>query len=92
MLKTLYFLDKENEATLRKISNELNINERYIRYDIEKINDFFSLKKLPLIRRTTDGKYFLEQFDFSSIQDRKNFLMSKDDRIELLLLLIVKLS
>ncbi|EOS8129000.1 BglG family transcription antiterminator [Enterococcus faecium] len=89
MLKTLYFLDKDNGATLHKISNELNINERYIRYDIEKINDFFSLKKLPLIRRTTDGKYFLEQFDFSSIQDRKNFLMSKDDRIELLLFILL---
>lgn len=41
MLKTICFLDKEDGVTLREISQELNINERYIRYDIEKINDFF---------------------------------------------------
>lgn len=89
MLKTLCFLDKEDGVTLREISQELNINERYIRYDIEKINDFFSLKHLPLIRRLSDGKFFLEEFNFASIQDNKNFLMSKDDRMKLLLFILL---
>lgn len=90
MMKTIELLQKERVLTIRQISEKLEINERYIRYDIDKINFFLSSNKSPVIEKGGKGYVFLPtDFDLDLIYQNQSFTFSKEDRIEIILLLLL---
>lgn len=87
MIKTLEILKKEKVMTIKQLAEKMDINERYVRYDIDKINDFLSLNKLPKVEKAAKGYIFLpNDFNLDAIYEDKHFTFSKEDRSELMLL------
>lgn len=60
------------EGTIKELAKLLNISERSIRYELDKIDDYFISNKLKPLKRKFGGNIYLE--------DYKNFL--ENDEIE----------
>lgn len=70
MLTVIKYLEKHRETEYRQITEGINETTRAIRYDIDKINDELSLKKLPLIEKLSKGKIKVPEDPFKMILKR----------------------
>lgn len=90
MLKIVHYLYNEKDSTYKDISKDLGIKDRLIRYDIEKINDFLSIQKLPLIEKFPKGRLlFPNTLTIEDFEQGQEFIYTQDDRISLILLLLL---
>ncbi|MGG7143057.1 BglG family transcription antiterminator [Clostridium nigeriense] len=90
MLKLIDFLQNNYKTTYKEISNELQIKERYIRYDIDRINSLLEFNKMPLIEKHSKGVIiFPKNSDISSFAKEKNFIYSQEERTSLILLILL---
>lgn len=90
MLKVIDYLQINNETTYKKISIDLEIKERYIRYDIDRINDFFHIKNLPLIEKQSKGCIvFPKSIEVSDLTKENDFIYSQEERTSLILLILL---
>ncbi|MGL5052597.1 MAG: BglG family transcription antiterminator [Fusobacteriaceae bacterium] len=70
----LKFLVEENGMTnLKEISIVTKANERTIRYDIDKINEFFKVQGISLIQKQSKGEFFHENTEEINIFIKSNF-------------------
>lgn len=87
LLKVLEFLKENNEASIKEISEKLNITDRVIRYDIETINFLLRINNLPKIERKPKGRLVFHKslVDNPKVQEfYKLNKHSKEERIDLI--------
>ena len=90
MLKIIHYLYNKKDTTFKDISNDLDIKERLIRYDIEKINDFLEIQKLPIIQKLPKGRLlFPDILTLKDFEQEHEFIYTQDNRISLILLLLL---
>ena len=90
MLKIIHYLYSNKDTTYKDISKDLDIKERLIRYDIEKINDFLEIQKLPLIERLPKGRLlFSDTLSLDDFEQGHEFIFTQNDRVSLILLLLL---
>lgn len=90
MLKIIYYLYDKKNTTYKDVSKDLDIKERLIRYDIEKINDFLKMKELPSIQKLPKGQLsFPEELSLDDFEQESGFIYTQEDRISLVLLLLL---
>lgn len=69
MLKILEYLDKHQNTSYKEIAEDLKIKERYVRYDIDKINDYLYLYHFPLIEKQSKGKDIISKYRYIFIKE-----------------------
>lgn len=90
MLHILEYLQKHPKTTYKDIASVLEIKERYIRYDIDKINDYLCLCQLPVIEKKSKGVIvFPNNIDISLLNNEEHFFYSANERLSLLLLILL---
>lgn len=90
MLKVLHFLYDKRKTSYKEIAKELEIKERLVRYDIDRINDILIIRNLPVIEKLTKGQLvFPEDISISDVQDETGFIYSQSEREDLMLLLLL---
>lgn len=89
MLKILEYLDKHQNTSYKEIAEDLKIKERYVRYDIDKINDYLYLCHFPLIERQSKGKILFPNIDISLLKNEEHFFYSANERLSLILLILL---
>lgn len=90
MLRIIYYLQENCETTYKKVSSDLEIKERYIRYDIDRINDYFQLKSLPIIEKQSKGCIvFPKSIEVSDFTEENDFTYSQEERTSLILLILL---
>ncbi|HBL1458632.1 TPA: BglG family transcription antiterminator [Enterococcus faecium] len=84
-------LIKHRSLKEAELLNELELSSRQLAYSIKAINEKLSEKQLPLIERR-NGYYYAknESADYLTIhQSAQDIIFSKDDRVYLLLIMIL---
>lgn len=90
MLKIIEFLSCHHQTSYKEIAEELGIKERYIRYDIDKINDYFCLNHFSLIEKKSKGIIiFPKNIDISLLINKDSFIYSVKERSSLILLILL---
>lgn len=90
MLRIIHYLYNEKDTTFKDVSKVLDIKERLIRYDIEKINDFLEIQKLPVIQKSPKGRLlFPDTLSLNDFEQGDEFIYTQDNRISLILLLLL---
>ncbi len=90
MLKLIEYLQINNVSTYKEVSIELDIKERHIRYDVDRINDLLKLNRMPLIEKQSKGMIiFPKDIDISTITKENDFIYSQEERASLILLILL---
>lgn len=90
MLRIIHYLYNEKDTTFKDVSKVLDIKERLIRYDIEKINDFLEIQKLSVIQKLPKGRLlFPDTLSLNDFEQGDEFIYTQDNRISLILLLLL---
>jgi transcriptional antiterminator/mannitol/fructose-specific phosphotransferase system IIA component (Ntr-type) len=89
MLKIINYFEYHNKATYKELSVNLNIKERLVRYDIDRINDILGTYKLPEIEKRPKGVLIFPEVKISSVLNINNFSYDQNERINLLLLILL---
>lgn len=90
MLKIVQYLNKEKISSYKEIAHALDVKERSVRYDLERINDELSLRNAPLIEKRPKGVIFVpDELDLSIIVEDEDFVFSSKERINLIRSLIL---
>lgn len=85
MLRILDYLNCHQTSSYKEIANDLDIKDRYIRYDLDKINDYLSLHKYPLIEKQPKGVIvFPHNIDVSLLVNDDSFIYTVKERISLI--------
>lgn len=82
-----YFIDKGKVASLKEISNEFDVSERSIRYDIDNINYFLAKNGLNQIEKQQKGYFEINEedenlFEIIDILSTRFYTFSKHERKE----------
>lgn len=89
MIRVLDYLQNNGQTSYKEISRDLDIKERYIRYDIDKINDFLYLNHYPLIEKKSKGMITFQCDKKIDILRTNEFIYSAEERIKLILLILL---
>lgn len=89
MLQVLDYLFEHQKTSYKEISSDLEINERNVRYDIEKINDYLYLCQLPLIDKKSKGVVLCPNIDVSLLRNQEHFFYSANERLSLIMLILL---
>ena len=90
MLRIIHYLYNEKDTTFKDVSKVLDIKERLLRYDIEKINDFLEIQKLSVIQKLPKGRLlFPDTLSLNDFEQGDEFIYTQDNRISLILLLLL---
>lgn len=90
MLKLIDYLKDNNETTYKELTMELEIKERYLRYDIDRINDFLELNKMPLIEKRSKGLIIFPKYiNVLKLTEKNDFIYSQEERSALILLILL---
>ncbi|MGL4109180.1 BglG family transcription antiterminator [Clostridium sp. LP20] len=87
LLKVLEFLKKNNQTSIKEISEKLNITDRVIRYDLDTINFLLRINKLPLIEKKSKGKLAFHKSLIGNQKIEEFYKLnkhSKEERIDLI--------
>ena len=49
MLNIIRYLKSHGQSSYKEVARDLNVSERSVRYDVDRINDILSLERLPEI-------------------------------------------
>lgn len=90
MLKLIEYLQINNVSTYKEVSIELDIKERHIRYDVDRINDLLKINKMSLIEKKSKGIIiFPKDIDLSTLTKENDFIYSQEERASLILLILL---
>lgn len=90
MLQVLEYLVEHHKTSYKEISSDLEINERNVRYDIEKINDYLYLCHLPLVEKYSKGIVLCpDNIDLSIFRNQEHFFYSAKERVSLIILILL---
>ena len=80
------------EGTIKNLAKTLNISERSVRYELEKIDDYLILNNLAPLKRKFGGIIFFEEFENLSIievSEKQNNYLDTYERREYLSFLCI---
>lgn len=90
MLRILRYLKVHQKSTYKDAAKELEISERSIRYDVDRINDILSLERLPAIEKLPKGVLvYPENLDLKGLEDETEMVYTSQERMSVLLLILV---
>ena len=90
MLRILRYLKVHQKTTYKDAAKELELSERSIRYDVDRINDILSLERLPVIEKHSKGVLvYPENLDLKGIEDETEMVYTSQERMSVLLLILV---
>lgn len=90
ILKIIEYLYQYKKSTYKEIEQALEIKERYIRYDIDRINEILVSNNLePIIRKSKGILELPINFKIELFETDHEFLYSQEERSSLLLLLLL---
>ena len=85
MLSIINYLDGKTMSNIKEISNELNIETRKVRYDIDNINDLLKLKGKNQISKLSKGTLQIpSDFNINIFYDEDEYIFSSNERVEIL--------
>lgn len=85
MVRIIRYLEGKEETSFRQISEELDISERRIRYDIDNINDHLKLKKMELILKKSKGRLAIPiTLRYVHLQENESYFFTQPERIHIL--------
>lgn len=68
-----FILQQEGRTTIKDISNFTEVNDRTIRYDIDKINNILIIEKIPPIEKLGKGVLFHKNYQMLTLFLQNNF-------------------
>lgn len=84
------YLHKHKTTTYKTIASELELKERYVRYDVERMNDILLNKQLPVIEKMPKGVLvFPEGIEANDLFVANEFAFSQEQRISFIKLIIL---
>jgi len=84
------YLHKHKITTYKKIASDLELKERYVRYDVERMNDILLNKQLPVIGKMSKGELvFPKGIDANDLFIANEFAFSQEQRISFIKLIIL---
>lgn len=90
MLRIIQYMQLHPKTSYREVAEALQVKERSIRYDIDRINDILSMEHLPGIKKESKGQLvFPESIPLEAITGSDEFLYSGEERMALLLLTLL---
>lgn len=90
MLKIIRYLEKEKLATYKEIAEALDVKERSVRYDVDRINEELSLWNAPQIEKKSKGMLFVpDDLDFSIITEDEEFVFAPEERMNIIRIYIL---
>lgn len=93
MLSIAAYLKKHTVTTFRETADGLDLKERSVRYDVDRINDLLKDKKLPLIEKRPKGVLvYPDGLPEDALTECREFYFSTEERmdLELMILMILK--
>lgn len=88
IIQIVNFLQKKKVTSYREIAENLNLKDRYVRYDIDRINDLLMDKNLPLIDKQAKGMLtFPESVNQGDIFETVDFVFMPEQRVSFILLI-----
>lgn len=93
MLSIAAYLKKHTVTTFRETADGLDLKERSVRYDVDRINDLLKDKKLPLIKKRPKGVLvYPDGLPEDALTECREFYFSTEERmdLELMILMILK--
>lgn len=89
MIKIINLLKIKKEDSYKNIGNELNLSERVVRYDIDRINETLEFNKFPLIKKEPKGIIiFPSEIDLSRLIEKDEYIFSQEERILLIRMIL----
>jgi activator of the mannose operon (transcriptional antiterminator) len=86
MIQIMKYLEGKEESSFREISQELDISERKVRYDIDNINNHL---KLDLIVKKSKGQLLIPStFKYIELQESEVYFFTQQERIHIITFLI----
>ena len=70
------------EGTIKELAKLLNISERSIRYELDKIDDYFISNKLKPLKRKFGGNIYLE--DYKNFLENRYVIQIEEEKLSLL--------
>lgn len=90
MLSVLQYMQAHPSTSYRELAEALQLKERSVRYDIDRINDALSVEGLKQIEKGAKGHlFFPEGQSLESLTKTTEFVYSSEERIALLLLTLL---
>lgn len=90
MLNVLQYMKKHQTTSYKEIAQSLDIKERSVRYDIDRINESLSMKGLPMIEKRSKGQLiFPEELDLGQLGGKADFIYTSEQRKDLMILVLL---
>lgn len=90
MLRILRYLKAHQKTTYKDAAKDLELSERSVRYDVDRINDILSLERLPVIEKHSKGVLtYPENLDLKGLEDETEMVYTSQERMSVLLLILV---
>lgn len=89
LLELIYFFEKNPQTSIKEIQQQIGISENAVRYEIENLNYYLTIMKLPEIQKENNGQIFSNVENFESVyqlleeiykpdsEKRRNYLIFK---------------
>jgi activator of the mannose operon, transcriptional antiterminator len=89
MIQIMKYLEGKEGSSFREISQELDISERKVRYDIDNINNHLKSNKLDLIDKKSKGQLSIPStFKYIELQESEIYFFTQQERIHIINFLI----
>lgn len=90
MLRILRYLKTHRETTYKEAAKALELSERSIRYDVDRINDILSLERLPVIEKQSKGVLvYPDTLNLKGIEEETEVVYTSQERMSVLLLILL---
>ena len=90
MLNIIRYLKSHGQSSYKEVARDLNISERSVRYDVDRINDILSLERLPEIEKHSKGVLvYPEHLDLKGMEDGNEVIYTGKERMSILLLILM---
>lgn len=80
LLELIYFFEKNSQTSIKDIEKQLNIPESAIRYEIENLNYYLRMMKMPEIKKENNGQLFSSISNFDSVNQLLEDIYKPDSK------------
>lgn len=90
ILKIVEYLYQSKRTSYKEVEKVLGIKERYVRYDVERINEILISNDLePIIKKSKGILELPNHFEIELFETNHEFLYSQEERSSLMLLMLL---
>ncbi len=90
MLNIIRHLKAQGQSSYKDTARALDVSERSVRYDVDRINDILSLEHLPEIEKRSKGVLVYPQnLDLKGMENGNEVIYTSRERMSILLLILM---